>query len=612
MSEIVTGLRIDGRGNVASFVSRAERGIDRFSKSGQRSMRALAGASRVAAMGLDRLGNRYTALAGGAAGAGTARYLIGLEAQIRRLGVQAGSTAEEMDALKQSVYAAAQNRKIRVDPGEIIAGIEKIVEKTGDLGLARDNIENIGYAIQATGAAGQDIGAMIADLSEKFQIRGADEMLKTLDGVVNQGKAGAFTLNNLATQGERVTAAYGQFNRVGPQAVREMGAMLQMIKKGVGGPEQAATALEALIRTFNDAEKRKLLSGAGIKLVAPDNPKQMRSIIEIVKDLIRATGGDAVKLSTVFDGEAMRAFNAAVIEFNQTGGFASFDKFMNVMANGNQIIKDSETNAQGANAALGSLLTAWNKFADSKLTGPIQSLAESLDGLSTDKVDMLTKSLGYGAAALGAFVVASKIAGGVNSIRTAFRGRGSAVAGAAGGAGSPMPVMVVNWPGGGGDTAGGRGRNARIAGSAGRTRGLLGLAGRGGKLLGRAVGPLGALMYGADFVGAAMNGDTKGMAGAGGGAAGAVAGAAAGAVIGSIVPVIGTAIGGLLGSLLGSLGGEYLARAAIGDPAKDRKDTVDISLKIDSDARTQVKGLASSRPEVGVEVDTGYAMAGGG
>lgn len=620
MADMAASLSLDARGNVSTQLSKWTQGIDKFSKVGRRSLRTLAGASRLASKGLARLGNRYTALAGGAAGAGSIRYLVGLDARITQLGVQANKSADAMNNLKSEIFAAAQNKKIRIDPAEMIAAVEKIVEKTGDLDLARENIEVIGMAIRATGAAGQDVGALIADMSEKFAIRGKDEFLATLDAVVNQGKAGAFTLKNLATQGERVTAAYALLGRTGPGAVKEMGAMLQMIKRGVGGPEQAATALEALIRTLNDAESRKKIFGAGIKIIDPSDPERMRSVIDIVKDLVTATKGDAVKLSTVFDAEAMRAFSAAIIEYNQTGGFASFDKFLNVQSTGASLIEDSTRNAKTASAALGSLFIAWKKFSDENLTGPIKDLAETLDGLGTEKVDTLVKSLGYGAAALGAFIVASKVAGGVSNIRNAFGKKGGSRTAAASGIGAPMPVIVTNWPRGGSAGLGTRGGKSRTRGGKTGKLGKLGkvgeLAKRGSKLLGRVGAPVAAIMYGVDFAGAAFAGDKKGMAGSAGGAGGALAGAAAGALIGSVVPIIGTAIGGIIGSILGGLGGEQLGRMMAGNnPAtEDRKDKFDGTLKvqIESDRPAHVKELSSSNSNVDIEVDTGLIMAGGG
>lgn len=624
MADMQASLFLNLRGNLAS-------GLTKLGHNGQRSLRGLGRAASLAGRGLDRLGNRYTALLGGAAGIGTGRQLIGLEARLTQLGVQAGKSAVIINALQAEIYRVAKSPHIRVDPSQILDAVDKIVEKTGNLDLAKTNIENIGKSIRATGAAGTDIGAMIADMNEKFGLTKSDEFLQSLDALVNQGKAGAFTLQNMATQGERITAAYGTFNRTGPTATKEMGAMMQMIKRGVGAPEQAATAFEALVRTLNDGDSRKKLQRSGIKIVDPDEPKRLRSVIEIVKDVVRATNGDVTKISSIFDAEAMRAFNGAVIEFNQTGGFASFDKFLSVSDNGSQILEDSTRNAKTAAGALTNLGTVWKSFADSKLTKPIQDLTAALDGLSPERVDEIMSSLATGAMALGGLVVASKAIRTMAAAKSLFGGRrGKGAAGMLGGmAGGAQPVMVTNWPGGAGggwglDMPGGKSRGGKSGGIArtgklgrlargGQALARLGskipgaaLLGKGGKMLGKLGGrgfaPLAALMYGTDFVGSAMAGNAKGMGRSAGGLGGGLAGAAAGAAIGSVIPGIGTLIGGLAGGILGSLGGESLGEMLGGT----------LKIEIESDQPAKVKGLKSNSKSMDIDVDTGLVMAGGG
>jgi len=382
----------------------------------------------------------------------------------------------------------------------------------------------------------------------------------------------------------------------------------------------------------------------------------MRSVIEIVKDIISATDGDTSRISKIFDGEAVRAFTGAIIEYNKTGGFASFDQFLNAKDDGSQLLKDSATNAKTTAAALTSLLTAGKRFADANLTKPIQDLASAIDNLDPEKLNSMIKTLGYGAAALGGLVVASKAIRTAAAARSLFSGRkgsaAKAMAGAAGKAGA-TPVMVVNWPtdggaGFGGDANGksrkktkskfGRGRRgiigrggrglrglvsrggqllSRATGGLSKTagQGLSKFAGRGTRLLGRAAGglaiPLTALTYGSDLYDANKKGDKKGIGTAVGGFGGTVAGAAAGAAIGSIVPLIGTAIGAIIGGIIGSYGGEKLG-GYIADDGKSttNKNTVDISLKIDAEGRPSVGELNTSNRDVNVDVDTGLMMAG--
>lgn len=472
MNELRTGIVLTLSGNLEARAKRYSQSLEGFSRRGQRSMAMLRRSMDVMGAGLDRLGNKYTALLSGAAGLGAAKMVMDLEMRFTRLGITANVSANEVDRLKKSIYETAQAPDIRVDPGEITSAIEGIIEKTGDLKFAQDNLRNIGLAIQATGAAGQDIGEILAEF-QKMDIKSPDKVLEALDVLNVQGKEGAFTLQNLAALGPRVITAYTATGRGGAQALREMGAALQVIRMGTGSSEMAATAFEAVLRTLTDPKKIKDLQQlAGVSVFDPEKLKAgqrvLRPINELMVDIIQKTKGDKVKLGAIFDAEAVRAFNQAAGEFQRTGRLDSLEKFMSVHADGATTTRDSARAADTASAALTNLYTAWKKFTDSELTGPIQSLADKLNSLEPGTVDRWMKVAKWVAIIGGGLVIGRKVYQAGKSVAGMF-GKGG-VGGAAGAAGGlagmplPLPVYIVNkhmsltpdaWGGGKGGPAGG-------------------------------------------------------------------------------------------------------------------------------------------------------------
>jgi len=625
MSNLRTSISLDLAGNLAASAKRYGDAMASMSQRGSRAFAGLRSAAASAGRGLDALGNRYTALITGAAGAGTARMVMGLQTRFTRLGIQASASAAQMDELKRSIYETAQMSDIRVDPGEITSAIEAIVEKTGDLKFAEENVRNIGVAIQAAGAAGASIGELFAEF-QKMGIASSREVLEAFDTLNEQGKMGAFTMQNLAALGPRVITAYTATGRTGAQALREMGAALQMIRMGTGSSEQAATAFEAVMRTMTDPRKLKDLARLGVKVWGDDDI--LRPVNEIMEEVIKKADGPTRALAKIFDAEAIRAFNQAAGEFKRTGSLDNLQKFMEVQGDGTTSLSDSARAAKDASAALTSLYTAWSKFADSNLATPIRAVASALDTLGSEGADTAMSVLGYGAAGLGALVMARKAYTGVRSLF----GRGGGLAGAAGAAGLggmklPLPVYVVNskmslLPGemGGGSTKTGRSvasRGARLSGAisgagkwAGRAGGALALAGTGYGL------------YNAWTDDELSTGQkiqaSGGAVGSGlGGWGGAVAGAQLGAALGSIVPGLGTAIGAAVGGIGGGLAGAW-AGGNVGDRlgellsqwtgAEPAKATLDITV---TDDRVKVSRV-NQRGFDNVDVDTGPYMPGVG
>lgn len=648
MSDLTTYLGLYVKGDAAHKVGELEQGFDRLARRGAANMGALSRSMGLAGQGLDHLANRYTALMSGAAGAGAVKYVGDLSERLAYMGIQADKSVEEMDALKKRVFEVAQAPDIRLDPAQLLDAIDVIVEKTGDLDFAMDNIRNMGLAIRATKADGKDVGAWVAQLGEKFNIKTPEGVLAAIDHSINAGKAGAFAFRDLATQGERLAAAYGAMGRSGPQAAMELDATIQMIRKGVGSSEQAATAFEALLRTFGDAEKLKKLKSVGIQVTDPNDPKRMRSVVDLYKEIVTKSKGDVAKLSMVFDAEAMRAFNAGVTEFKQTGGFASIDSFMGVAADGATIKADAlRANAGNINASMNALATASKQFADTNLAGPVAQLAEAIGKLQPEKLQSTFKVLAWGAGALGAAIAVKK---GVDAVRwTAdtvryIRG-GKGVAGGVGAAGlaaasgglgaaGAMPVIVTNWPGGAlGAAAGAVGAGTTVISEASKagqaataaagSKGMLaGLAARGAglaKAVGRRLG--GAVTVGLgsyDTIDALMDGDNRRAAGAVGRTLGSLGGAVGGGALGTMIaPGLGTVAGGFAGSQAGGMGGEALAERLYDWLAGDKErraeptkveSTVALELRLPPGAEARATNMT---PSNGLHVDLGYAFGGG-
>ncbi|HDV5476720.1 TPA: hypothetical protein RI770_000592 [Vibrio cholerae] len=517
--------------------------------------------------GIDNLGNQWTALASGAAGAGSAVVVMGLEERYERLGIQAGKTKEEMTQLRAEMFATSQQSDIRVDQGEMLSAVEKIVEKTGDLKFAQENMANIGRVMQATGAAGDDVGTMFADMAEKFGLKNADEVLKAIDTLVVQGDQGAFTFQNLAAEGAAVSAAYAAMGRTGPKAVREMGALLQIARMGSGSAAEAASAMESVLAdiTSNYEDIEKL----GIQVFDEEalarGEKKFRDIPSILKEIMQATNGDITEYSQLFGDEAMRLMKVLADAKN----IGKLDDLLSVNGDGAAVLEKSARMAQTANAAMIKLKNTWLSFADKKLAEPIADLADAINSLEPETLEKALTGATALAGTLGAVWAGKKAYGMGKSVVDFVRGSK--------GEGGDMPnlptgdvmkVYVTNMPadGFGGLGGEGDGKRRRKRGKA-RTRSMPGksvssmsrLGGLTRKLpyVGAA---LGAIDIGSTLLDDSMNSREKSTAigGTVGNMGGALAGAAAGAAVGSVVPVIGTAIGGLAGAIIGGIGGESI------------------------------------------------------
>ncbi|MCW8959381.1 MAG: phage tail tape measure protein [Gammaproteobacteria bacterium] len=482
MSELRASIAINLAGNLERRAQRYGQALGRFSQRGQRDLGRLSRASAALGRGLDRIGNRWTGMLTGAAGAAALRGVLDFDRRLVQLGTQANKTNEEIGALRSQILDVANDPSVRLDPNELLAGIEMTVEKTGDLDLVAQNLRNIALAMRASGAAGRDMGALLADLSEKLGVDGPEQMLATLDTLVRQGEKGAFTLAHMAAQGPMVTSAYASLGRTGQEAVREMGALLQIAQKATGEPARAATAFERLLSEM--ISKSDELRQRGIEIWDLEEQertgrKVARSVVDIVSEIIEKSGGDIEKIQKIFGDEAIRPLKFLAAQYQQSGNLDFLQKYYDVQGDGSEILKDAATNAQTASAALNSLYIAFKKFADDGLAEPIQALADAINGMDPDTVQALVKAGAIGVGSLMAASVLTKVGRTGKGLYDLVRGGSKgALGGAAGipGMAGITPVYVVNLPPG----LGGKGGLPGMGGKGGRGGGT-GHINRGGR-----------------------------------------------------------------------------------------------------------------------------------
>ena len=336
-------------------------------------------------------------LAGGAFAAGAIVRQVGsIETRMERLGIQAQRPREEMEALRALIYDTANAPDINVDPSQITGAVEAIVEKTGDLDFARRNIRLIAEAIQGSGGTGDAIGRMTAEF-RKLGIVDDEQVRRMLNLLVVQGKSGAFTLENMSAQGERLFSAFAGLGYHGPGAVAQLGAIVQMARQATGSSEQATTATEALLRTLSQAAKlEKIETELGVRVRRDDG--KFRDLDVILADLLSAVGNDVVQLSEIFDAEAARVLNGLV----RPGGMEDYREFLGIRPQGGEIAADAARVARTMEAQAQSMRTsAEDRFAE-HLTGPLRDVAITINTFKGELV-------AAGAAAIG-LMTAFKIA----------------------------------------------------------------------------------------------------------------------------------------------------------------------------------------------------------
>jgi hypothetical protein len=426
---------------------------DQFSRGIKGAGSSLKDFSSTALGALDKINGAFSGLAGTLGTLGVSlgalaavKSTIDMDDRLTRLGLTADASAAQVNELKRQIFDASQLPHIKLDPSEIIAALEVVMTKTGDLEYVSKNIENIAVAIKATGEQGASIGSVFSEF-QKFSYT-ADDISALMDDMVKQGDMGAFTFGEFAKAGSAVISAY---SNIGTSAdnIRQANAAMQIIMMGTKSAEIAVTALNSTMAELSDPKRQDELRKIGIN-VRDEVTNEFRDLNDIMKDLVLKADevGNTDFLGAIFGTTSMQAIRA----YSNFGYL--HEKLTDLGDTTGAMMGKSATMAGTLKSNLQGLQTAFLSFADKHLTEPLKDVTDFLNKLAEDpeKVEKYIRTLTVGIAALGAVKIGAGLVSFLANLKF-FKGGGKVdLAGAAGG-GAGIPVHVTNWGGYQGATA---------------------------------------------------------------------------------------------------------------------------------------------------------------
>lgn len=626
MSNITAGVLIKLKDQFSSGIDKASNKVNSFQSKMQGAFSKIDGVLNSTASNLATLG---VSIGIGA----TVNKMIAFEDRINQIGTIARRNAKDvetatkqMEGLSEAIYDAAMQPDIKIDANEIVDAMYQIMEKTGDMQFARDNIENIGRAIRAFGATGVDMGSMMAEFSKLGYT--AEQTKQLMDELYYQGNQGAFTASEFAKFGPAIIAAYSSIGTA-TEDLKNANAVMQVLVAGTGDAAASVTVLESIMSDLTNPQIQEKLKNLGNIIdedfSVRDSEGNFKDLHEIIMKIVNAKdkmGGNFDMLADVFGSDLSRE---AIRHFDNYDDV--LEKVLDVSQAQGQVNASARENAQSLKANLQNLQTAFDGFANKNLAPKLQQVTDILNKFAEnpERFETVFKVL---AAGFGIFMTAKLVNGVYNTINS-LRGLKSLKSGgvvnqtlASTGSSQAIPVYVTNFAqfSSGSGTVGNAMQynipNTR-GGKGAMLRGALKTAG-GNAAMGAA---LALPTVVSDFVnisnndqlsdkeknrakGESVGGAVGSVAGmALGGMAGAATTAAIGAAVGSVVPGLGTAIGGIVGLGIGALGGVLGQKLGgkIGE-SLTKEDTLEKTITANNiqnnNAQVEMKGAAN----IGVDI----------
>ncbi|WP_193752301.1 phage tail tape measure protein [Comamonas testosteroni] len=155
----------------------------------------------------------------------------------------------------------------------------------------------------ATRASMEDLGSVAAALRDNLGIT-ATGFESSLNMLAYAGKRGQFEIRDMAKWLPNLTPVFGDMGVMGKEAVAEIGAALQIARKGAGSNDEAANNFRNFLQKLFSQDTKKDFEKAGIdiesslKSLRAKGLTPVQGMLEIVTDYMKSKGPGAANAFT--------------------------------------------------------------------------------------------------------------------------------------------------------------------------------------------------------------------------------------------------------------------------------------------------------------------------
>lgn len=243
--------------------------------------------------------SQLVTLGGPAALAASYKQFADVDRQITHIGITAETAAGDLAGVRKQIegiaYETAQSS------GNVTGGLEVLVAQGRTLKESLEFLPSVARTSVATNSKIEDIAKSADAVASSFKIAGS-EMQTAFDIMAIGGKLGQFEAKDMSRYLPSLAPAAAAVGFTGKKGLSDLVAMLQVMRKGSGSSEEAASSMSNVLMKMDSDETRKNFKKFGIdsQQALDKTRKAGGNVIETFMKLINvATKGDAGKIGEI-------------------------------------------------------------------------------------------------------------------------------------------------------------------------------------------------------------------------------------------------------------------------------------------------------------------------
>jgi TP901 family phage tail tape measure protein len=279
--------------------------------------------------GRDLRASGYGAVIGATAGVyGAVRMAnpwIEHEDAMRDVAITGGMKRKDENALGQMVRRAAKDTNQK--HADLAGGLSVLVANGMTAADAQKYVPVLGHSATASRAQMKDMANLTFSLDHSMGIKGVKQMQEAIDALNYAGKQGQFELRHMARYFPELGARMKSFGVTGMDAVRELGAAMQVARGSSGTTEEAATNVKDWMSHMTAAHTVKTFHDVGIdykkeitQRVASGKMSAFMASIDVTDKYIdKVASGKVIEVRNKHGVKDRLDFRAALKQAKETG-----------------------------------------------------------------------------------------------------------------------------------------------------------------------------------------------------------------------------------------------------------------------------------------------------
>lgn len=213
---------------------------------------------------------------------GAAEGVRNFERSLVRYQIVANKTPESMKAFRDQVRGISRDTGVSSDA--VLAGSQAYLDLTGDVAGAEKQMRTFARVAQASDSSMSDVTTLAAALQDSMHVN-PSQMEAVMSGLINQGKAGAVTMKDMAGEFTGLLPRFARFGELGTDGVNKLGAMFQVGRKGFKSAEETGTGMAAMLGGLIKHADRFHKAGVDVFDIGKDGTKTLRPISKIIEEI---------------------------------------------------------------------------------------------------------------------------------------------------------------------------------------------------------------------------------------------------------------------------------------------------------------------------------------